>query len=87
LSSDYMPTTLLGAVGVLVADGVCDLPTAVSLVTSGPADTVGLGDRGRLQSGKRGDLVLVAFDERLPTVHLVVAANDRIAPTPIGLRQ
>ena len=86
LSSDYMPTTLLGAVGVLVADGVCDLPTAVGLVTSGPADTVGLTDRGRLQVGKRGDLVLVAFDERLPTVHLVVAANDRIAPTPIGLR-
>lgn len=86
LSSDYLPTTLLGAVGALVADGVCDLATAVGLVTSGPADTVGLSDRGRLQVGKRGDLVLVDFDGRLPTVHLVVAANDFVAPTPIGPR-
>ncbi|MFT6764073.1 MAG: alpha-D-ribose 1-methylphosphonate 5-triphosphate diphosphatase [Candidatus Aldehydirespiratoraceae bacterium] len=84
LSSDYMPTTLLGAVGALVADGVCDLPAAVALVTSGPADTVGLADRGRLRVGQRGDIVLVDFDGRLPTVHLVVAANDRVAPTPIG---
>ena len=84
LSSDYLPTTLLGAVGALVADGVCDLPTAVALVTSGPADTVGLDDRGRLQHGKRGDVVLVGFDGRLPTVHLVVGAHDRVAPTPIG---
>ncbi len=87
LSSDYLPTTLLGAVGALVDDGVCDLPTAVALVTSGPADTVGLGDRGRLDVGKRGDIVLVGFDGRLPTVHLVVAANDRIAPTPVGARR
>ena len=84
LSSDYLPTTLLGAVGALVDDGVCDLPTAVALVTSGPADTVGLDDRGRLQHGKRGDVVLVGFDGRLPTVHLVVGAHDRVAPTPIG---
>ncbi len=81
LSSDYMPTTLLGAVGALVADGICDVPAAIALVTSGPADTVGLSDRGRLQVGKRGDVVLVDFDGRLPTVHLVVAAHDRIAPT------
>ncbi|WP_395156432.1 alpha-D-ribose 1-methylphosphonate 5-triphosphate diphosphatase [Ilumatobacter sp.] len=84
LSSDYMPTTLLGAVGTLVHDGVCDLATGVALVTSGPADTVGLADRGRLNVGQRGDIVLVDFDGRLPTVHLVIAAHDHVAPMPIG---
>ncbi|MEM1333967.1 MAG: alpha-D-ribose 1-methylphosphonate 5-triphosphate diphosphatase [Actinomycetota bacterium] len=79
LSSDYLPTTLLGAVGALVDDGICTIPEAVRLVTSGPADTVGLDDRGRLEVGRRGDLVLVDFDGRLPTVHLVVAATDRLA--------
>ncbi len=82
LASDYLPSTLLGAVGLLVHDGVCDLPHAVGLVTSGPAATVGLTDRGRLLPGLRGDIALVAFDRPVPVVHLVVAAADLVAPSP-----
>ncbi len=82
LSSDYLPSTLIGAVAMLVDDGVCDLPAAVGLVTSGPACTVGLIDRGRLQPGYRGDLVVVGFDSALPTVHLVVAAHDHVGAAP-----
>jgi alpha-D-ribose 1-methylphosphonate 5-triphosphate diphosphatase len=77
LASDYLPTTLLGAVAALVDRGVCDLPTAVAQVTSGPADTVGLHDRGRLALGQRGDLVLVTFDGALPTVRAVLCVPQR----------
>lgn len=75
LASDYLPTTLLGAVAALVDRGVCDLPRAVAQVTSGPADTVGLTDRGRLAPGQRGDLALVTFDGSLPTVRAVLRAH------------
>jgi len=85
LASDYLPSALLGAVGVLVDDGVCDMPTAVRLVTAGPADLVGLPDRGRLAPGQRGDIVLAAFDGRLPTVRLVVGADDVVSPVPSTL--
>jgi alpha-D-ribose 1-methylphosphonate 5-triphosphate diphosphatase len=77
LASDYLPTTLLGAVAALVDRGVCDLPQAVAQVTSGPADTVGLFDRGRLVPGQRGDLVLVTFDGSLPTVRAVLRPDLR----------
>ncbi len=75
LASDYMPSTLFGAVGVLVDAGVCDLPTAVGLVTSGPATTAGLSDRGRLEAGKRGDVALVTFSAAIPSVRLVVSQS------------
>jgi alpha-D-ribose 1-methylphosphonate 5-triphosphate diphosphatase len=84
LASDYLPTTLLGAVASLVADGACSLPAAVRLVTSGPADTVGLRDRGRLVVGSRADLVLVRFDGRLATVRAVHAADDHRGD-PLGI--
>lgn len=76
LSSDYMPSTLLGSVATLVALGECDLPTAAALVTSGPADTVGLGDRGRLAPGLRGDLAVFTLDGPLPTVRLTVSQGS-----------
>jgi alpha-D-ribose 1-methylphosphonate 5-triphosphate diphosphatase len=79
LASDYLPSTLLGAVGRLVADSVCSLPTAMCLVTSGAADTVGLHDRGRLEVGGRGDLIVFDLDGSLPTVRMVVAQSAGVA--------
>ena len=64
LASDYMPSTLLGAVVTLVDRGTCGLPEAVRLVTGGPAGVVGLADRGRLEPGSRGDVVVVV-DRRI----------------------
>lgn len=75
LASDYMPSTLFGAVGALVDAGVCDLPTAVGLVTSGPAATAGLSDRGRLEPGRRGDVALVKFSGAIPSIRLVVSQS------------
>jgi len=62
LASTGDESSLVDAVSLLVLHGVCDLRRAVRLVTSSPAELVGLHDRGRLASGLRGDLVLLHPD-------------------------
>lgn len=79
LASDYLPSTLLGAVATLVDAAVCSLPDAVRLVTAGPADAVGLDDRGRLEPGTRGDVVVVSIDGAWPTVRFVGQVADATA--------
>jgi alpha-D-ribose 1-methylphosphonate 5-triphosphate diphosphatase len=79
LSSDYLPSALLAAVFRLAAENVLPLPAAVGLVTSGPARTVGLTDRGALLPGLRADLVAVTVDRGWPTVRLVRSAADQVA--------
>jgi alpha-D-ribose 1-methylphosphonate 5-triphosphate diphosphatase len=76
LVSDFMPSTLVGAVAALVANGACPLTRAVELVTTGPAEALGLRDRGRLLVGLRADLVLVSISGRLPTVRNVWSAEE-----------
>ncbi|MFD6178310.1 MULTISPECIES: alpha-D-ribose 1-methylphosphonate 5-triphosphate diphosphatase [unclassified Isoptericola] len=68
LASDYVPSSLLTAVEVLVREGLADLPRAVRLVTSGPAHAAGLDDRGELVPGARADVLLVRRAGRWPTV-------------------
>ena len=72
LASDYAPATLLAAALELASDGVLTLPTAVALITSGPAGCTGLTDRGTLTAGQRGDLVLVDDAGRWPQARQVV---------------
>lgn len=76
LASDYLPSTMLGAVAVLVHEGVCSLPVAVSLVTSGPATTVDLHDRGGLVPGLLADLVIAEFDGPFATVRHVFRGEE-----------
>lgn len=76
LASDYLPSTMLGAMAVLVHEGVCDLPTAVSLVSSGPAATVDLHDRGSLVAGLLADLVIVELDGPYAVVRHVVRGEE-----------
>jgi alpha-D-ribose 1-methylphosphonate 5-triphosphate diphosphatase len=76
LVSDFMPSTLLGAIVGLVHSGCCELPRAVELVTSRPAAMLGLRDRGRLVVGLRADLALVAISGRLATVRNVWSAEE-----------
>lgn len=59
LASDYMPTSLLAGAFVLVRQGLLDLPTGISLLTSGPAGVGGLGERGVIAEGKRADFALI----------------------------
>ncbi|MHA6347658.1 alpha-D-ribose 1-methylphosphonate 5-triphosphate diphosphatase [Roseivivax sp. CAU 1761] len=78
LSSDYVPAALLlGAfrLGALWDD----LPRGIATVTARPAAAAGLGDRGRLAVGLRGDLVRVAEIAGTPVVRAVWARGARVA--------
>ena len=80
LSSDYVPFSLIHAPFVL-ADSVehITLPQAIAMVSSTPARTVGLDDRGRLETGLRADLVRVRVAGDVPVVRGVWRAGERVA--------
>lgn len=59
LASDYHYPSPLRAAFRLEELGLCDLAQAWHLVSSGPAQLLGLVDRGRLEPGKRADLIVV----------------------------
>jgi alpha-D-ribose 1-methylphosphonate 5-triphosphate diphosphatase len=76
LASDYYyPAPLLAAFR-LASDGVVPLAKAWTLVAQAPAAAVGLGDRGRIASGQRADLILVdAQNARRPQVIAAIVAG------------
>jgi alpha-D-ribose 1-methylphosphonate 5-triphosphate diphosphatase len=87
LASDYAPSTLLAAAFDLAHRGVVGFTTAMALVTSGPAATIGLGDHGRLEPGCVADVVLVEEDGRWPRVVSVLASpcgQDAATDAPRG---
>lgn len=59
LASDYHYPALRQAVFRLVADGVMELDAAWRMVSEGPAQVLGLQDRGRIEPGLRADLVVM----------------------------
>lgn len=80
LSSDYIPFSLMHAAFAL-ADKVeaISLPQAIATVTATPARTVGLDDRGLIETGRRADLVRVRLDKGIPVVRSVWRAGKRVA--------
>lgn len=80
LSSDYVPSSLIFAAFQL-ADEVetISLPQAMSLITEKPARTVGLNDRGLIETGRRADLIRVRREEGAPVVRSVWRAGTRVA--------
>ena len=79
LSSDYVPLSLIHAPFVLTEgeDGI-SLPRAISMVTSTPARTVGLNDRGSIKEGLRADLVRVRYAGGVPVVRSVWREGERV---------
>lgn len=59
LASDYHYPSPRRAVRRLVDAGILPLERAWDLVSTGPAQMLGLSDRGRLQSGLRADFVVI----------------------------
>ncbi|MEP5728325.1 MAG: alpha-D-ribose 1-methylphosphonate 5-triphosphate diphosphatase [Sulfitobacter sp.] len=59
LASDYHYPSPRRAALMLADTGLCDLPRAWALVSSGPAAVLGLHDRGVLIPGKRADMVIL----------------------------
>jgi alpha-D-ribose 1-methylphosphonate 5-triphosphate diphosphatase len=80
LSSDYVPLSLLHAPFVLSddAEGI-SLPKALAMVTSTPARTVGLDDRGRIAPGLRADLVRVYREQGVPVARATWRQGRRVA--------
>ena len=83
VSSDYVPSSMLGAALRLVDDAILTLPQAVATVTSAPARATGLHDRGRIEPGLRADLVRVrivtcADGSRHPVVRAVWRQGRRV---------
>ncbi len=80
LSSDYVPFSLIHAPFVL-SDEVdsISLPKALAMVTATPARTVGLDDRGRIETGLRADLVRVQRMDGVPVVRSVWREGRRVA--------
>lgn len=59
LTSDYYYPAPLHAVFRLAGEGALPLERAWDLVAANPADALGLADRGRIEAGRRADLLLV----------------------------
>ncbi|MEH6774469.1 MAG: alpha-D-ribose 1-methylphosphonate 5-triphosphate diphosphatase [Cereibacter changlensis] len=59
VSSDYVPSALLLA-ALMLGDLWGDVARGVATVTEAPAAAAGLDDRGRLEIGKRADVIRVA---------------------------
>lgn len=80
LSSDYVPFSLVQAAFLLAERAEADLPGAIRLVSANPAEAAGLDDRGRIETGRRADLVRVGtVPGRPPRVAAVWREGRRIA--------
>jgi alpha-D-ribose 1-methylphosphonate 5-triphosphate diphosphatase len=76
ICSDYYPPALVCGAFKLVQDGlIADLPDAIRLVTAGPADALGLSDRGRCLPGLRGDVAQVSTALGHPVVRRTFVAG------------
>jgi alpha-D-ribose 1-methylphosphonate 5-triphosphate diphosphatase len=80
LSSDYVPFSLVQAAFLLAERADISLPHAVRLISANPAEAAGLSDRGRIEIGRRADLVRVqATNGRPPRVCSVWREGVRVA--------
>ena len=80
ISSDYVPSSLLYAALILEKhiDQV-SLSQAIATVTSTPARSVGLEDRGTIEAGLRADLVRYRPTGGAPIIRDVWKAGEKIA--------
>ena len=78
LSSDYVPASLLSA-AVALGEVEGDMARALARVTSAPAAAAALGDRGRLETGLRADLVRISTAYPAPLTRGVWVRGNRVA--------
>lgn len=76
LASDYAPATLPAAAFDLADRKVIPFAEAIRLVTAGPAEVIGVPDRGRVEPGCPDDLILVVPDGRWPRVARVLESES-----------
>ncbi len=78
VSSDYVPAALLSA-ALMLGDLWGDLARGIGTVTDAPAQAAGLGDRGRLEIGKRADVIRFRRLGTAPVLHGVWSRGVRVA--------
>ncbi|ATG42311.1 alpha-D-ribose 1-methylphosphonate 5-triphosphate diphosphatase [Phaeobacter sp. BS52] len=78
LSSDYVPAALLLAAAQL-GEIWGDIARGLATVTSAPADAVNLTDRGRIDIGKRADLIRFRMRAGVPALGAVWSRGNRVA--------
>ncbi len=85
LASDYFYPAMARAAMVLAGRGVLDLPRAWALISANPAAATGLHDRGSIDIGKRGDIVLLDPDG--PQVVATIAQGRIAHLSAVGARR
>ncbi|MEL6693503.1 MAG: alpha-D-ribose 1-methylphosphonate 5-triphosphate diphosphatase [Pseudomonadota bacterium] len=78
-ASDYVPRSMIEAAFRLTLEPFnWSLPAAIATVTSNPAVSVGLTDRGEIQEGLRADFVRVQVKEGRPLIKGVWVEGERV---------
>ena len=77
ISSDYVPAALFQS-ALLLAELWGDLPRAMRTVTSQPAKSAGLTDRGQIAIGKRADLTIFRKTEKFGHMQSVLCRGKGI---------
>ncbi len=79
LSSDYFPFSLIHAAFLVgLEENGIGLPRAVAMVSANPAEVAGLDDRGRIEEGRRADLVQIHVHDSVPVVRSVWRTGRRV---------
>lgn len=78
VSSDYVPAALLMS-AVKLGEIWGDMARGLGTVTYAPAEAVALSDRGRLQVGKRADLIRFKLIEGTPALRSTWSRGQRVA--------
>lgn len=77
VSSDYVPSALLSS-ALLLGDLWGNVARGIRTVTDAPAKAVGLTDRGRIEMGKRADLIRVKRINGAGMLHGVWVKGQRV---------
>ncbi|MBC9205687.1 alpha-D-ribose 1-methylphosphonate 5-triphosphate diphosphatase [Roseomonas aerophila] len=78
-ASDYVPPAMIEAVWRAAAETGISLAAAVATITDAPARMLKMADRGRIEAGRRADLVRIRPLGHMPVVRSVWRAGERVA--------
>lgn len=78
-ASDYVPPAMIEAVWRAVAQTGISLPAAVATITDAPARMLRMEDRGRIEQGRRADLVRIRPLGEMPVIRAVWREGERVA--------
>lgn len=78
MASDYVPASMLIGAFILHDRHGFSLPAAVATVSANPAASLGLGDIGLLETGRRADVLRVRRHGAMPVVDMVWRDGRRV---------